>query len=278
MKQIANFDGLRFANHAKKGGPTSNVKSSTKNQEYERFGETIRYLTIEELIQFFDAIEDYRHKLMMRLIYELGCRVGEFVRIQLRHLNFSRCTVYFPAENTKTKQRRVSHVPIGLMNELKSLLRTNDRMAQRSDRMSHPSDYLFFPAGNPRRRYTENRVRQIFSRYARWAGLAREYARDSQGRALHELTVHSLRHSHIMHYVHFYKLPLPIVQKQVGHKTLKATSVYLRPSDEQVGHAYHDARQYLQPMTKPPQSLRTQPSSFEDDNRKTEPTRHRQAA
>ena len=37
------------------------------------------------------------------------------------------------------------------------------------------------------------------------AGLEREYARDRKGRALHELTIHSLRHSHIMHYVHVYK-------------------------------------------------------------------------
>lgn len=36
-------------------------------------------------------------------------------------------------------------------------------------------------------------------------------------------------------------LPLPIVQKQVGHKTLKATSVYLKPSDEAVAEAYEAA-------------------------------------
>jgi len=44
-----------------------------------------------------------------------------------------------------------------------------------------------------------------------------------------------------MHHVHDYKVPLPIVQKQVGHKTLKATSVYLKPSDEAVAEAYADA-------------------------------------
>ena len=100
-----------------------NVKLSRKQQQYERFGETIRYLTIEEWQQFLDVIEHYRHKLIMRMVYELGCRVGEFVRIQLKHMAFGRNTVYFPAENTKTKQRRVSHLPPGLMNELKSLLR-----------------------------------------------------------------------------------------------------------------------------------------------------------
>jgi integrase len=248
------------------------VKSSRKNQEYERFGETIRYLTVEELQQFFDAIEDYRHKLMLRMVYELGCRVGEFVRIQLKHLAFERCTIYFPAENTKTKQRRVSHLPVGVMNELKSYLRREGRMAQRSLRVTRPADFLFYPGGKPKRRYTENRLRQLFARYVRAAGIDREYGRDRRGRALHELTIHSLRHSHIMHYVHLYKLPLPIVQRQVGHKTLKATSVYLRPSDEQVGNAYADARRYPARVTNPPQGLNTtESSSFDNDNRKTPP-------
>jgi len=245
------------------------VKSSRKPQRYERFGETIRYLTIEEWQQFLDVIEDYRHKLMMRVIYELGCRVGEFVRIQLKHLTFGRCTIYFPAENTKTKKRRVSHLPPGLLNELKSLLRGEARMAQRTQRIHRPDDYLFSPGRNPRQHYTENRLRQIFAKYVRLAGLDREYAQDRRGRALHELTIHSLRHSHIMHYVHVYKLPLPIVQKQVGHTTLRATSVYLRPSDEHVAQAYDQARRHSGPMTNSPQSLNTaDTSSFDNDTNK----------
>jgi len=50
-----------------------------------------------------------------------------------------------------------------------------------------------------------------------------------------------------MHYIHIHKLPLPIVQKQVGHKTLKATSVYLRPSDEAVAQAYGEVRSMFSP-------------------------------
>ena len=84
---------------------SSNVKSSPK---YEHFGETIRYLTLDELQQFFDSIDNYFHKLMFRVIYELGCRVGEFTRIQIKHLNFTQSTVFFPAENTKTKHPRIS--------------------------------------------------------------------------------------------------------------------------------------------------------------------------
>lgn len=266
MKKMAPTSTIPSAESPAESPVSSNVKSARKRGGYERFGETIRYLTIEEWNQFLDVIEDYRHKLMMPVIYELGCRVGEFVRIQLRHLSFTRNTVYFPAENTKTRQRRVSHLPAGLMNEIKSLLRQDGRMAQRSLHIHRPEEYLFHPAGSGRRHYTENRLRQIFARYIRAAGLEREYARDRKGRVLRELTIHSLRHSHIMHYVHVYKLPLPIVQRQVGHKSLKATSVYLRPSDEDVGRQYAEARYHSPPVTKRPEALSTQPPSLGNDS------------
>jgi len=55
-------------------------------------------------------------------------------------------------------------------------------------------------------------------------------------------TVHSLRYSHVMHYVVDRGLPLPIVQKQVGHRSLKTTSVYLSPSAEKIAKAYSEAR------------------------------------
>jgi integrase len=250
-------DGILCLRAAQEEVKLPNVKELQKTNRYERFGETIRYLTVEELQQFFNVIEDYRHKLMMQVIYELGCRVGEFVRIQLKHLSFSRCAVYFPAENTKTRQRRVSHLPVGLMNDIKSLLRREGRMAHRTEGIYNPEEYLFHPGRSGERRYTENRLRQIFQRYARRAGLDREYGRDKKGRALHELTIHSLRHSHIMHYVHVYKLPLPIVQKQVGHKSLKTTSVYLRPSDEHVGEAYAEARSHPAALSRQPKGLNT---------------------
>jgi integrase len=82
-------------------------------RRYERFGEIIRYLTIEELQHLFDSVDNYKHKLMLEVIYELGCRVGEFVRIQVKHVNFNRSTVFVPAENTKTKHARMSYLPKG---------------------------------------------------------------------------------------------------------------------------------------------------------------------
>ena len=222
-------------------GPIPNQKRK-HSQRYERFGEIIRYLTVDELQSFFDSIDNYSHKLMFEVIYELGCRVGEFVRIQVKHINFNRSTVFFPAENTKTKHARISYLPRGLSNEIKSMLKQQGVITKRDNRIRQAEAYLFHPGKRWNRPYTENRIRQIFQHYVSKVGLQQIYGKDSKGRNLKMFTVHSLRHSHVTHYVIDRKLPLPIVQKQVGHRSLKTTSVYLSPSTEKMAQAYRQAR------------------------------------
>ena len=217
-------------------------RKKKRSKKYERFGEIIRYLTVDELQSFFDSIDNYKHKLMFEVIYELGCRVGEFVKIQVKHINFSRSTVFFPADNTKTKHARISYLPKGLTNEIKSMLKQRGIITKRDDRIRQTEAYLFHPGRRWNKPYTENRIRQIFQHYVIKAGLQQVYGKDSKGRDLKMFTVHSLRHSHVTHYVIDRKLPLPIVQKQVGHRSLKTTSVYLQPSTEKMAQAYKQAR------------------------------------
>ena len=217
-------------------------KRAASGKKYERFGELIRYLNQDELSQFFDGIDNYRHKLIFEMIYELGCRVGEFVRIQVKHLNFSRSTVLFPAENTKTKHARISYLPKGLTNEVKSMLKQKGIIGKRDEKVIKPEAYLFHHGTSWNKRYTENRIRQIFQHYVVKADLQHVYGQDTLGRNLKMFTVHSLRHSHLVSYIIDKKVPLPIVQRQVGHKSLKTTSVYLQPSTEKMAEAYNAAR------------------------------------
>jgi integrase len=182
---------------------------------------------------------------MFEVIYELGCRVGEFVKIQVRHVSFSRSTVFLPAENTKTKAARTSSLPPGLTNELKSMLRQKGIMGRRQDRLLRPDAYLFHPGRRWNTSFNENRIRQIFQHYIHKAGLQQVYGKDTRGRNLRMFTIHSLRHSHIMHYVVDRGVPLPIVQKQVGHRSLKTTSVYLSASTEKMAQAYNAARKNI---------------------------------
>jgi len=224
---------------------------TNKHQRYECFGEVIRYLTIEELQQFFDCIDNYYHKLMFKVIYESGCRVGEFVRIQVKHINFLRSTVFLPALNTKTHHARTSCLPADLTNELVKMLRKKGVIKKRDTQIHNPDAYLIHPGKRHNHQYTENRIRQIFQKYINVAGLQRVYAYDSYNRKLNMYTVHSLRHSHIMHYVVDWNVPLPIVQRQVGHRSLKTTSVYLAASIERIARAYDVARTQANGRTSP---------------------------
>jgi integrase len=52
------------------------------------------------------AQDDLKDKLILKLIFEMDCRVGEFCKIRLKHINFDDCSVLFPAENAKTKDGR----------------------------------------------------------------------------------------------------------------------------------------------------------------------------
>jgi len=54
-----------------------------------------------------------------------------------------------------------------------------------------------------------------------------------------------------IHYVVDRGLPLPIVQKQVGHRSLKTTSVYLSASTEKMAQAHSEARKATDPARQP---------------------------
>lgn len=228
--------GVRKAENRDKNPNVKHFSNDSQNQE------NFRYMSPIEWQMFLGSIDNFRHKLMIRLLYELGCRVGELVKIQIKHLDFNNHSIYFPAENTKTRSARTSTIPVELMSDVKTLLRQGKRMAKRSELIKYPEDYLFLSNDYRTAHITPNRVRQIFQKYILKFGLDREYGFDKLGRRLRKFTVHSLRHSHCMHYIHIHKLPVPIVQRQVGHKTLKATMVYCRPNDDMVREAYAESR------------------------------------
>lgn len=203
-----------------------------------------RAFSLVELQKFFDVIDDTQHRLIAAVTYESGCRVGELAAIQLKHLDFDKCAITFPAENTKTRTGRKSIITQGLMSQLTAYLRERGLIAKRNGKLTEPDAYLFSPKGN--RPYTTNRIRQIIRRYVKKAGLDEVYGehRDKNRRQMqfHRLTVHSLRHSHISHAINSQGLPIPVVQAQVGHRNLKTTAAYSGADWDTQARAYRQAR------------------------------------
>ena len=88
------FEKIRY-NYAEKGGgkmgKSGNVKLFSKYGQNEG---NFRSMSLIEWQKFLGVIDNFKHKLMMRLLYELGCRVGELVRIQLKHLDLINSSVF----------------------------------------------------------------------------------------------------------------------------------------------------------------------------------------
>lgn len=217
---------------------TTNVNSK---RNYSKFGEHLHYLTPENLQVFWEAVDDSRDKLILKLMFELGCRVGEFTQTQLKHINFQDCSIFFPAENTKTNERRTSFIPKDLMNDLKDYLKRQGLVTKREENTKKPSAYLF-PGRDGKAPITTRALQKMFQKYVEKSGLDEVYAQDSEGRQLHKYTIHSLRHSHVRYYTTYRKLDLASVQQQVGHKSLQTTQIYTRLTDEDVRKSYEKVR------------------------------------
>jgi integrase len=188
---------------------SSNVnlsKSEKSTANHYGFGENLHYLSEENLQHLWNVIDDYTHKLWLRLIYELGCRVGEFVIRLPGHINFRENAVFFPAENTKIG---------GLMNELKSYLKDKEMMTKREERIKNPEAYLLPSTQNRTGHLTTRRLQHIFKKYVQKAGLQEIYGHSNSGKPLYKYTIHSLRHSHIRHYVK--KVPLYKDKRDTSH-------------------------------------------------------------
>lgn len=135
------------------------------------------------------------------------------------------------------------------MNELKDYLKRKDLMTKRSSEIKKPAAYVWASGRNSKGHLITRQIQKIFTKYIKKAGLDEVYAYDSQGRALHKYTVHSLRHSHIRYYIHYKKLDVVSVQQQVGHQSLETTLLYTRLRDDDVKRAYDEVRrEYLKPV------------------------------
>jgi integrase len=114
--------------------------------------------------------------------------------------------------------------------------------------------YVFHPGRRWNTPYTENRIRQIFQHYIHKAACSRSMARI--GAADGSRCSRSTPCGTLISCTTWWTkgVPLPIVQKQVGHRSLKTTSVYLSASTEKMAQAYRSARQQAGAETSTSQS------------------------
>ncbi|MBW2063365.1 MAG: tyrosine-type recombinase/integrase [Deltaproteobacteria bacterium] len=162
-----------------------------------------KYMTQEEVEQFFSTIEDQRDKALFSLIYHYGLRVGEATLLNLADVDLRR---------NKILIKRIKGGVSGekpLWKDTKRLLKT----------------YLQKRNGNNKALFTgrqgrlgRRRIQQLFIHYARKASFKNGYS------------VHSLRHSIAVHILDAGEA-IEFVQDHLGHRNVQNTQIYSKISD-----------------------------------------------
>ncbi|MBA7492921.1 Tyrosine recombinase XerD [subsurface metagenome] len=169
----------------------------------------IKYLKKEEWLRLIESVDNYRDKLIVKLLYSTGMRVGELAKLKVEDIDFQERFIRIPAENTKTNTARTIIVPKEVLSDISAYLRIA-RISPRTNK-----GRLF--------NLTVRRMQQLVKEYAKRANI--------------EATPHTLRHTHIVHAL-LDRIPITAVQKQVGHKRLATTQIYSNLAPEQVREAY----------------------------------------
>jgi len=173
-----------------------------------RFAETSdppRYLTQAEVAAFFRVIVDVRDRALFALIYLYGLRVSEATRLRRKDVDL---------EHARIVIRRAKGGIWGirpLFASARSLL-----VEYLNDHAVADPETPLFPgrAASLQKR----RIQELFTRYARAAGLPSDS------------TCHSLRHAIATHLLDAGE-SLEFVKEHLGHRKLENTAIYARVSN-----------------------------------------------
>ncbi|MBU1167318.1 site-specific integrase [Patescibacteria group bacterium] len=155
-----------------------------------------------------NVVRDFEHKLIIKMLLTLGCRVGELVKIKVQDVDISYGTVRIYGTYSKTKTPRTSVIfDKDLLIDLDYYIKTKNLK----------DNTALFPMG-------ERRIQQIIKNYGQRVGLP-------------WVTPHKLRHTHICQNL-MKGVPINAVQQQVGHKNLSTTQIYSKLSITDIKKAY----------------------------------------
>lgn len=165
-------------------------------------------LNTNEVEKLLQKTYNLKHKTILYTIYSLGLRISESVNLRLSDIDSKTMRVFI--RNSKGGKDRV----ITLQQSLLDLLRIYYRSYK-------PKIYLF--NGQNSLQYSTTSITNIFQAAVKKAGISKR------------VTVHTLRHSYATHLLEE-NLPLPVIQKMLGHKSSKTTEIYTHITDKSMNN------------------------------------------
>jgi len=175
-----------------------------KRPKREKYLPTV--LTKAEIVRLLEATQNFKHQLLLSLMYGSGLRVSEAVSLKIAQLDcLGRKILVKSGKGAKDRLTLLSKKSIDLLNRYWPLLPGNQT-------------YLFAGVGH-QGHLTSRSAEKIFKQALNRAGIKK-----SAG-------CHSLRHSFATHLLEK-GTELNVIQKLLGHENIKTTQIYARVSDK----------------------------------------------
>lgn len=198
------------------------MKQNNKKKNYSSFRDTIKYLPRKDMDKLLKTIKETENKhrvrntLLFSLLLSTGCRIGEFLKVQIKDINFELGLVHIQKDNTKTKRSRSVRIRKDLLLDIKDyMLKYNLK-----------NGYLF---------RNENTLNSLTPRNIRY--MLDEYSLNLD--LPFKPSPHTFRHSHCI-YALSEGVSINTLQKNVGHMDLETTQIYCEIAGVDILNSYKE--------------------------------------
>ena len=173
-----------------------------------RSGRLPEPLARSEIRRLFAGARSRKHRVLLMTAYGGGFRAGELVRLQPHDIHSARMLIRI--DQGKGRKDRYTLLSPQLLEELRAYWREY-----------RPQTWLFEGAA-PGQHLTAGAAGKIFDQAKARAGI------------VHGHGIHSLRHSFATHLMEA-GVPLPVIQRLLGHSSLTTTAKYLHVTSQHLG-------------------------------------------
>jgi len=162
-------------------------------------------LTIEEMKSLIDSIKNVKHKLIVKMLYGCGLRVGEVINFKIKDLNFKEGLIHVCL--AKGRKDRFVKIPDSMKSELENFVKGSN------------SSILF--ESNRGGKLTPKTIQLVLKNAVKKASIAKC------------VYPHLLRHSFATHLLEN-GTDLRVIQKLLGHSDIKTTQIYTHISQASI--------------------------------------------
>ncbi len=206
-----------------------------KRSRIPKYGNLNKGFTDYELQKFFKAIQNEKFRLLFSYQAQLGLRIGEAIKLNIKDINFQTRELTLKTEKARIMDTLL--IPAPLFKQTLEFISHNEKRVEAS------GGYIFFKDCNSSNKLPYLKMDYVRNRFRYYVELANidqvydiseETYQNHVPRRLHRLTTHSLRHYAITSFSKQTNGNIVLTSKFARHANPDTTMVYISTKKEEL--------------------------------------------